>query len=782
MLDDGTTQLSQYQYNDLGNVTEATDPLGRRTAYTYAGNGIDLLEVRQTTGTANDLLASYTHNSQHEPLTVTDAARQTTTYTYNAQGQALTVTNAKNETMTSAYDTRGYLQSVTGPVTGATTTYTYDGLGRVRTVTDSDGYAVTTDYEALDRPTVITYPDTTFQQITYDKLDVSQTQDRLGRITQFGHDNVRRVTSITDPLLRQTTIGWCKCGSPAQMTDALMHTTTWNRDLQGRLTSKVSADNTHVNYVYETTTSRLQKMTDAKGQVTNYQYFTDEDLKQVSYTNATIATPTVNYTYETIYDRLATMADGTGTTIYAYHPVVAAPSPPQLGATQLASVDGPLANDTTTYSYDELGRMLSRAINGVAASTSYDALGRRTNVTNPLGSFDYAYDGATNRPIIMSSEASESFYTYYDLPKDRRLKEITNEVQGPQVSYFFYAYQTEGEIYKMIRHLPAVSEDTFAYDAADQLTSSTHGTSRTYAYDVAANRTQEVIAGGQTDFVYNNVNQMTTRSGAQGNATFAYDLNGSLTSDGTRTLDWDGANRLVAVNIGTHRSEFSYDGLGRRTHIVEKDNSVITSDKRYVWCGNKICEERDATGAVVQRRFYEQGEQVGTANYYYTRDHLGNVRELLDYRGILLTRYDYDAWGRQTKLSGTQDSGFGYGGYFVHQPSGLLLKWYRAYDANLARWTSRDPIGEIGGINLYAYVSNCPIDGTDPDGLKPKMPYDRLSWRDCTAGEAARCAQMCGPKGVQSCKVRIIKQIVGLTRNGQPKYDWVDSTADSRSK
>lgn len=53
----------------------------------------------------------------------------------------------------------------------------------------------------------------------------------------------------------------------------------------------------------------------------------------------------------------------------------------ELGAGQVASVDGPLTDDTITYTYDELGRVTSRAINGVAASQTYDALGRTTAET-----------------------------------------------------------------------------------------------------------------------------------------------------------------------------------------------------------------------------------------------------------------------------------------------------------------------------------------------------------------------------------------------------------------
>ena len=44
--------------------------------------------------------------------------------------------------------------------------------------------------------------------------------------------------------------------------------------------------------------------------------------------------------------------------------------------------------------------------------------------------------------------------------------------------------------------------------------------------------------------------------------TFVYDANGNLTADGTRTFEWDARNQLVAVTVGTHRSEFAYDGEG----------------------------------------------------------------------------------------------------------------------------------------------------------------------------------------------------------------------------
>lgn len=52
--------------------------------------------------------------------------------------------------------------------------------------------------------------------------------------------------------------------------------------------------------------------------------------------------------------------------------------------------------------------------------------------------------------------------------------------------------------------------------------------------------------------------------------------------------------------------------------------------------------------------------------------------------------------------------------------AGLYYYLYRFYDPNLQRWPNRDPIGERGGLNLYGYVANNPINAIDPFGLMTK--------------------------------------------------------------
>jgi RHS repeat-associated protein len=60
---------------------------------------------------------------------------------------------------------------------------------------------------------------------------------------------------------------------------------------------------------------------------------------------------------------------------------------------------------------------------------------------------------------------------------------------------------------------------------------------------------------------------------------------------------------------------------------------------------------------------------------------------------------------------------FAFTGHYRHAKSGLHLALYRAYDAGLGRWLSRDPIAEDGGINLYGYVKNVPTMFADSLGL-----------------------------------------------------------------
>ena len=198
---------------------------------------------------------------------------------------------------------------------------------------------------------------------------------------------------------------------------------------------------------------------------------------------------------------------------------------------------------------------------------------------------------------------------------------------------------------------------------------------------------------------------------AEAARSFVYDKTGNLLSDGLRTYTWDAAGRLKTVTLGTVTTEWMYDGLSRR--VAEKQNGTVI--KRWAFCGMLPCEERNAAGTVT-KRFYNEGFTTvsGTTvtKYFYTRDHLGSIREVFDKDGVVRAAYDYDIYGKRAANAVTTspiEADFGFTSHYHHAASGLIYAPYRAYDADSARWISRDPLREAGGMNLYAYCGGDPV-------------------------------------------------------------------------
>ena len=352
---------------------------------------------------------------------------------------------------------------------------------------------------------------------------------------------------------------------------------------------------------------------------------------------------------------------------------------------------------------------------------------------NNLGTFTNTYVGVTNRlQTVAYPGGTTANYLYFPNAQDKRLQEIKNQTSANVlISQFDYTYDTEGQILTWTKNYPGLNPAPqrfdLGYDNADQLltaplkNASTNALIKqyTYGYDLASNRTSERVGTTTTTSTPNNVNELISQSGGT-NRTLTYDANGSLTNDGTsRTFEWDAANRLTAVNYTgtTKRTEFSYDGLSRMSKVVEKTGININSTRKFVWCGNERCEYRNASDAVTLR-LYPQGQLSGTTPYYYTRDHLGSIRELLNNTGSVVGRYNYDPYGRSTTVVNNTVPDLNFTGLYRHSMSNLDFATYRAYDPGLGRWLSRDPIAEAGGVNLYAYVGNNSTNAIDPLGLR----------------------------------------------------------------
>ena len=665
------------EYNSKGRVTKSIDPVGRETDYFYGtnnvidpnqatGTGIDLLQVKQKNGAGYDLLQAFTYDAQHRVLTRTDGAGQTTAYTYNAQGQRLTVTTparasvTENRTTMFSYDTNGYLQSVTGPIAGDVMSWTYDAYGRPRTSTDADSYTVTYDYDALDRQTKATYPDGTYQETIYNRLDAERLRDRLGRWAHFFHDALRRTVAVRDAAGHTTTQQWCTCGSLDKLIDGDNNATTWERDLQGRVTREVRPDSSAWEYTYENTTSRLKQRKDPKNQIAAFDYFLDDKFKQTTYTAAVIATPSVSLTYDASQGRLETVTDGTGTRTYSYYPITA---PPALGAGLMASIDGPLTNDTATFAYDELGRLVSRTLNGVTTTWAYDSVGRMTTLADPVGSFNYTYVGTGKRVNTLTyPNGQTSTFTYFPNNQDKLIQDIHHRTSaGATISRFSYAFDVAGNIRTWTQQngaSPANAYD-FDYDPLNEVTSAIYRTTDTtpsilkrygYRYDAAGNRTAEQIDDAVTGFTYDSLNRLTSQQpggpllvkgttneaatvlvqGQPGATTAGNAFSGVVqVPSGTSTVqvqatDPSGNTRTNTYQIGQTGSSksFTYDGNGNQT-----GDGVNT----FEWdAENRLVTVKQGATTIAAFTYDGSGRRVTktaggvTTTYVYDR---GNVAE-----------------------------------------------------------------------------------------------------------------------------------------------------------
>ena len=215
------------------------------------------------------------------------------------------------------------------------------------------------------------------------------------------------------------------------------------------------------------------------------------------------------------------------------------------------------------------------------------------------------------------------------------------------------------------------------------------------------------------------------------------------------------------------RSDFLYDGRGRLRTRKEFNWSAgtwsLSTETRYLYEGMRVVQERNGSdlpqvtytrgtdlsggregaggigGLLGRSHGYNTGTGAWATHHFYHADGNGNVTYLVNTSRTLGASYRYDAYGRTTSTAtGTlapSDNVYRFSSKELHAKSGLYYYGYRLYDPNLQRWINRDPIGERGGISLYGFVANSPLDLIDPLGLLTKEECAAL--HDQIFGKAA---------------------------------------------
>lgn len=728
-LDNGQTWFVQSTVNPLGFSNVESDAVGRIRLNSYAPNGQDLLtsKIQGPNGSSSTVFKALAYY-KHRPTIIIDSNGGKYGFTYNQFGQPTSVTNPLGQTSAFVYDGRARLVQVIGPNSKTLEVFSYDSLDRVAKVTDSLGQSVAFTYDAADRVLSKIYQDGTSEKFTYTLLDLASRTDRQHRTTYYTYNSLRQPLAVLDPNGGVTHLSWCLCGHLGSVTDSCGRTTTLDHDIEGRVTRRTLPDGSSQSITYAEDSGWPQSITDGAGQTRNLAYNPDGSLQGITYANTTVPTPPVSYEYDPFIMRVTRIADGTGVQSLSY----ARYGSPGGGLLSTVTEAG---SDTINLTYDALGRLSGRSVGSQAEVYAYDALGRVSSQTNPLGAFNYEYLGSSHLPTSVAGGAVTSALTYDPLPAPTRLSTITNSTAGSTLDSFGYSYNPVGTIaswsgeYSLGR---AQGTSQAGYDKLDRLTSWVVGSpgsgptySETFKYDPAGNRLAASIGGVASQYSVNSGSQYVSQIMPQTQAqyAYAYDGNGSLCSirlsnpvgGSSANMVYDGENRLSIYRSGNKTSKFYYNSQDRLSKVEEYQSGSLTSVTRYLWMGLELLEARSMSGI---KHFYAQGVlETNGAKYYYSRDHLGSIRNVVDSNGVIQASYQYDPFGVCLQTSGAYVSDLGFQGFLRHPGSGLLFSPTRAYSPQLGRWLSRDPIQERGGLNLYAFVNQNPLSAVDITGL-----------------------------------------------------------------
>ncbi|NHC05065.1 RHS repeat protein [Acinetobacter sp. 187] len=762
------------EYDAKGNIIKEIDPLKRETKYSYNAMGLPTQIIDAKGGTK-----SLKYNDQGNVISYTDCSGKETKWQYDNRGRVISVENAlksKVEYIYSDFTTEertpyaknlplnafGQLEKIKYAdgleenfihdeegrllvhidATGKVTRYDYDLAGFISQRIDPNGFKIKYQWDKLNRLKRLTNENGATFEFFYDVVGrLVKEIDFDGKETVYEYDetNGELKTSIEVAMNYGQ-----KSSSNLNAKDRIQH---FVMDSMGRLEQRSTgyghagqdledqqeeefAYNSHGQIILaKNADSKVEWFYDAVGNLVR-EHIQDNMLKK---------TAVWKHAYDEIDDRIKTIRpDGQQLQWLTYG----------TGHVYGLTLNG---EDIVSFERDDLHREVVRHYaNGLSQFEHYDELGRLAE-QSIIRDHENGY-ASQNQEKNAIQETQRLLSRVYKYDKSGQLVHIQDTRRGD----LRYKYDPLG---RLLEATSKLGTEKFSFDPASNLLdpqSSSVNTSR-------SEQTPEFKASGYNRLINNVVKEYLDQQ-------YQYDAYGQLvlqkSSKGDLHLEWDVLGRLIRSRNAEYSADYRYDAMGRRMSKLSKHHHTgIEQHIIYGWDGDTLAYEsndkftkhyiyeKDSFVPLIQAIYKEKirvhdtpvwvdkyefrkdplwKKSILTQGFdevcFYHCDHLGTPQELSNHAGQIVWKAQYKAWGELVSEKTSKDktnffenseiltNNIRFQGQYFDKETDLHYNRHRYYAPNVGRFISKDPIGLLGGHNVYAYAPN-PVEWVDPRGL-----------------------------------------------------------------
>jgi RHS repeat-associated protein len=499
-------------------------------------------------------------------------------------------------------------------------------------------------------------------------------------ITSYQYDLGNNITAVTDPRNLVTSSSFDGLGQRWVLTSPDTGTTSFSYDSYGHLIGMTRADGQLTTYGYDILNRRTSKSAGGSVQTLTYD----------SCTNG--------------LGRLCSAADAIGTTSYTYSP------------------DGWIT-----------GRGFSMGGTTYSIGYSYSPTGNVTSVVYPDGNqalYTYSYGVVSDVQITAGGQTASAASGVTYQPNDTAMAQwtsgngITNSltydtdgrlvgISAAGVQSLGVSYDTANRVIGIVNGMDGAMSQNFGYDAMSRITSVySNADNEAFQYDANGNRTSHTLNGVAAVLTPDpSSNRIVSTSGSTP-ASYGYDSNGNLTTvSGTTMFTYDAFGRLsggggATYYVGPEGQRLRKVVGGVTTYFAPDSDGPLMAESAaagwndYIWLNGRLI------GRIVNGQF--QAVHV---------DEVGRPEAVTDASKTVVWQGRNFAFDRQVVLSSSAPLNLGFEGQYFDAETGLWNNGFRDYNPAFGAYLESDPIGLMGGINTYAYVTANPLTYSDPLGL-----------------------------------------------------------------